>query len=844
VQSPSQSLIPLLESKSNKQLGEKLQLTKIRNSSWIQNLVRALVLALVAVGVTAAPSLAAPNVPPTLVEAGIAEDGVTLTLTFSEPVSYSYLSGSNKWEYTTVSPSPTTTGFTLNVEGAMANFDAVAVSGNTIQLTLETKVFAGQNATLTYAGTNTQSVSDKEENSAQRRVLAAITTPLMVTNLSDEEPPISLLEAELSASGDEVTLSFSEAVSYSDSLPSGSDSGFELAIDGSETDSFEVTLVAGKIVLSLNKTVMFDSVVSVSYVVSANEVISEADPNLKLPSFGYKAVENNSVQIELVPEADVSANGRVITLSFSEAVSFSGPLPMDESSGLTLTVDEEATGFDVTLEDGKVILTLDVPVLFGIDVTLSYTVQAESKVVVSGSKTLELVSFGDLGVTNDSVQVSLLLDAAVSVSGEIVELSFSETVSYSDSLPAGSESGFVLKINSMPTTSFDVTLEDGIVVLILDTTVLVTDKVSISYTAPMGSKVVTELNPTLELVSFGDVVVDNKSLETGPPSVPTSVSAVAGNGVAALTWTAPVSDGGSSISEYRIEYSTDSETWVSYSSTTSGTSLSVTGLVNGKTYSFRVLAVNGDDKVSQPSTPSNIVTPSAPALQEETGPDLASPSAPRSVSAVAGSGSATVSWLAPLANGGSVITGYKVQYSTNSGVNWTAVPGTVTGTTTLVTGLVNGTPYVFRVIAINAIGESPASTPSIAVSPVAPEPISQEPTTSSPVVIPPEVKNPGAGLGRVTFMGNSSKLTVASFGYLNSLANSWNGKAALKINVRAFKTGNATRAQAALAMNRVRAVLTALRASGLNAQITGNAGGVTSTPAGTRWVWVKATWTE
>ena len=78
----------------------------------------------------------------------------------------------------------------------------------------------------------------------------------------------------------------------------------------------------------------------------------------------------------------------------------------------------------------------------------------------------------------------------------------------------------------------------------------------------------------------------------------------------------------------------------------------------------------------------------------------------------AGDGNVVVSWTAPASTGGSDITGYTVASS-----------GGQTCTTTLltctVTGLTNGTAYTFTVRATNAIGNSPVSTASSAVTPVA-----------------------------------------------------------------------------------------------------------------------------
>jgi hypothetical protein len=92
------------------------------------------------------------------------------------------------------------------------------------------------------------------------------------------------------------------------------------------------------------------------------------------------------------------------------------------------------------------------------------------------------------------------------------------------------------------------------------------------------------------------------------------------------------------------------------------------------------------------------------------------PGAPTQVAAVAGSGSAVVSFLAPAVDGGAVVTGFQVDALDANG----AVVATATGAASPITvnGLTNGVPVSFRVRAVNVVGAGPNSVASAVVTPV------------------------------------------------------------------------------------------------------------------------------
>jgi titin len=177
------------------------------------------------------------------------------------------------------------------------------------------------------------------------------------------------------------------------------------------------------------------------------------------------------------------------------------------------------------------------------------------------------------------------------------------------------------------------------------------------------------------------------------PNAPVGVSYLSGRTM--LTWTAPVNNAGTPVTGYVVRNANGDQVCT----TTGALTCSVTGLTNGTTYTFSVMAKNkvGDGAISNLSDGVLVSTV---------------PNAPTSPTPVFGDRSITVFWTAPVDNGGAPITGYVV-------ANATATLGCTTNgeTNCVVTGLTNGTAYTFRVLAINGSGRGASSGYTVATVP-------------------------------------------------------------------------------------------------------------------------------
>jgi titin len=181
------------------------------------------------------------------------------------------------------------------------------------------------------------------------------------------------------------------------------------------------------------------------------------------------------------------------------------------------------------------------------------------------------------------------------------------------------------------------------------------------------------------------------------PSVPINVIAEKGNTTATVRWDAPLDIRGSEITGYTVTAYSGTTVAGTCTSNASDKTCVVNNLTNGVAYTFKVTATNGIG-TSALSSASSAVTPSTV------------PGAPTTVSVVAGDTEVTISFVAPLNNGGSAVTGYKVISSDGTTLTSSSSP-------LKVTGLTNGTSYTFTVKATNINGDSEASSASSSVTP-------------------------------------------------------------------------------------------------------------------------------
>jgi outer membrane protein assembly factor BamB len=200
-------------------------------------------------------------------------------------------------------------------------------------------------------------------------------------------------------------------------------------------------------------------------------------------------------------------------------------------------------------------------------------------------------------------------------------------------------------------------------------------------------------------IYFGSV--DGKLYALGTPPVPTTpaaplaLQAIGGNSQVSLTWTTPISDGGSPITNYTIYRGTTSGCETFLIKIGNVTSYLDKGLTNGQVYFYEVTANNiiGEGLRSNEANATPMTTPTAP----------------QDLTTVLGNAQIILNWKAPLDDGGTPITGYNIYRGTTAGGGILFVMGYTGGTSWNDTQFTGGTTYFYVISAVNVVGEGPKS---------------------------------------------------------------------------------------------------------------------------------------
>jgi fibronectin type 3 domain-containing protein len=219
----------------------------------------------------------------------------------------------------------------------------------------------------------------------------------------------------------------------------------------------------------------------------------------------------------------------------------------------------------------------------------------------------------------------------------------------------------------------------------------------------------------------------------GAPTVPKGITLIQDFGRVIISWGTPVHDGGFLLAGYHVYMKVDKDgaIWSRLATVTEGTNHVERGLINGRTYTFKVTAFN--DVAEGSGIEANLTI-------------VGRPEPPVDLRATVAFGRVYLEWSPPQFDGGSPITVYEVRRSDGAGATY--LLGRVRHETSFVDEFAEpGVLYNYTITASNIFGDSERT-----------EPVTAKVTEQ----VTPEF-NPGSTKGTLVLMAVAVTLTM---GYL------------------------------------------------------------------------------
>ena len=241
------------------------------------------------------------------------------------------------------------------------------------------------------------------------------------------------------------------------------------------------------------------------------------------------------------------------------------------------------------------------------------------------------------------------------------------------------------------------------------------------------------------------------------PAAPTGLTATVSGTTATINFD-QVTNGSAAVSSYTYATSSDNVSYSSFVNTNlikiSATQVSISGLTNGSTYYFKLMANNGIPSL-QSSASNSVFVNFAPA-------------APTGLTATVSGTTATINFD-QATNGSAVVTSYT--YATSSdNVSYSSFVNTnlikVSATQVTVSGLTNGSTYYFKLIANNGIPSAESSESNsvfVNFAPAAPTGLTSTISETTATINFDQPTNGSANVSSYTYATSSDNVTYSSF---------------------------------------------------------------------------------
>ena len=547
--------------------------------------------------------------PPYVTAAEVSTDGQRIALTFNEILDHP--------TYTTTIRS----AFTVTVDGTGTSVQSTSGGMAKVNLSVGRAISAGQTVVVSYdqSAAGTEALGDSDGNKVADFTTGRDGIPAVVNNSAADRSPPELTGATVASSGVAIELAFDEDLDLPATIPAALKDAFSVTAAG---DTVEISGLAADgssgLQIDLSSRILKDQAVVVSYDRSAagtnaldddagNEVV-----DFTTGASGVPAVDNDSTQLS----ADATLSGLIFSVRNFDQTAL-------ETVDLSPAFDPGIEMYSVSLAFTKDQVTF-MPAVNHADATVAYfdgddmaledadtgpSVLAEGHQVETavGDTVIKVKVTAPDGMTEKTYTVTVtrelptLRTASVQATGTSVLLQFeAQFPSGTGTLSAAAVAAFTVTADGVERqiTGIMQGISENILDITLSTPIYKDQAVVVSYDSAAGL-VDRDGNKYQSFTSGEDGVpaaANNSTVLRTAPGKPTGLEASAsGDARIDLSWTAPASDGGSAITGYKIEVSTDGGTnWTDLVADIGNddTRYTHTGLAPGSTRHYRVSAIN------------------------------------------------------------------------------------------------------------------------------------------------------------------------------------------------------------------------------------------------------------
>ena len=439
---------------------------------------------------------------------------------------------------------PPLTSMSVNAAGVAVGIVSGSLNGDTATLTLSRAVNPDDYVTFNYSAPASSSSTQAFQDWSGNPLLSIAN--FSVSNLTglDLTPP-SFVSAEVN--GNTLSLTFSESLASTASFTPGLNA-FSVYVDGTLNTVSALTLNGTQAVLSLNRAVSKEQVVTVSYSQPANRPIQDGAGNFTA-SFSGKAVSNVTVDTSAPTLSSASVAGALLTLTFNENLATDTSL-IPSAKQFAVNVDGAVVDVLSAVVAGKVVtVTLNKAVTAAQAVSVDYTPATTGTNQLQDASGNATVRFSKT-VSNWSGLASL---QNATVSGTQLTLTFNQELdAISGHLPP--VSAFAVQVAGVNSTVSQLVANGYKLTLTLDAAVNYGQTVTVNYTDPSTANDVAALQNLagMDVQTFTEAyAVHNLTPQVTDLLAPSLNSAVANGNTVTLTFSEALDAG---VGEWLVNY--------------------------------------------------------------------------------------------------------------------------------------------------------------------------------------------------------------------------------------------------------------------------------------------------